>query len=258
MMQARFFCMLAAGAVLAGGQRGDAAAYDPIQFRDQAVRFEKRLAQEARERISDLSALEKKWKQWSDAEQKDPERGKPDVRAKYAYYRSVLSLGALARLDPLYAPAADQLEERLARLDKEAADLVGRMSNGIYRVVEMSGLYAASRGVPNDDIENIFARMKYEDRAASTVQRQMRNGLYRAIEMFLLLARHRNVPDEKTDAIILQWREEDTKAKTVFTQLDIGALRLADMLDAALFPMPAPAPPVPKPKVKTSKKGGSP
>jgi hypothetical protein len=100
--------------------------------------------------------------------------------------------------------------------------------------------------------------MKYEDRAASTVQRQMRNGLYRAIEMFLLLARHRNVPDEKTDAIILQWREEDTKAKTVFTQLDIGALRLADMLDAALFPIPAPAPPVPKPKVKTSKKGGSP
>jgi hypothetical protein len=182
--------------------------------------------------------LDKKLRVWEDRRTNDSFREQPLVQVKYSLYRTAYRLGALAQQDSEYEPSVAALEERLERFHNKSTDLAGQVSNGIYRVTEMSGLWVASVGVDHDAVEQVMERLKYEDKNSPTVHRQMRNGTYRTVEMFLLLARQRGVSEEKIGPVLIRLRERDGKAKTIFEQIENGMERMGEMLELVQPPSP--------------------
>lgn len=211
-------------------------------------RVERLLEKQAeREGVRQDPALVKKLQRWDRQEAADPHRSSALVRARYLLYKSTHVLGALAANDSRYQPSVQQLEERLQRYEEKPTDLAGQVSNGFYRVAEMSGVWAASIGVDNAEVELIFERLRYEDKKVPTVHRQMRNGAYRTVEMFLLIARQKTVSADLIDPIVMRLKERDQKTGTIFEQIQNGVARMEEMLDLIVNPPPS-AQPVKKKK----------
>jgi hypothetical protein len=183
-------------------------------------------------------ALQTKLKRWNRALAQDANQKSPYVQARYDFYQCALALGALAAKDPLYGPSVQEIEDRLERWETKASDLAGKLSNGIYRVTEMSGLWAAKAGADESEVELVMKRLKYEDHNSPTVHRQMKNGLYRTMEMYLLIAKTMEISSDQIDPVLLRLREKDAQAKTIFEQIENGLDRSIEMLALIVKPIP--------------------
>jgi hypothetical protein len=208
-------------------------------FHAKTVQLKQLIREQAeKEGVWTQPALQTKLKRWNRALAQDANQKSPFVRARYDFYQCALALGALAAKDPLYGPSVKEIEDRLERWETKASDLAGKLSNGIYRVTEMSGLWAAKVGADEAEVELVMERLKYENRNSPTVHRQMKNGLYRTLEMYLLIAKAREIPSDQIDPILLRLREKDAQAKTIFEQIENGLDRSIEMLVLVVKPVP--------------------